>query len=137
MAEISERTGVRLSFATLIGLGAAVVGAVNYQASWEEAVKAETDAAFERADAAYLLAESATDGVEELSLIVRVSNIRRDIKDLQAELRSLKRELENHPDSDLIRDQIEDVENELEELENILRCYRTAQDADRCEEHNL
>ena len=137
MATLDEKTGVRLSIATLIAFGVTVAGAVKYQSDWEAEQELQTSFAKTTAEHALTVAEGAAKGVEDLSLVVRVSNIRRDIKDLQAELRALRRELEEHPDSILIKDQIDDVERELTELENILRCYRTVDDTDRCEEFNL
>lgn len=122
LPEISEKTHIRMSMVTTIAVAISLVGGVNYVNHIED-----------RAHAALTVAEATSEEVEKLTLTVRISDVKRNLKDLQSELRSLKRAQADDPDSTLIRDQIAQVEDEIEQLASDLRCLRNSPEPERCD----
>lgn len=128
---LSEQTHIRMTIAGLIGLGVTAFGAAAFVMEQDGITKEAT----RTAEMALEQAQDATHEVQELSLVVKIGNVQREIRDFQAELRELQREKETHPASSLIQGQILDVQHELSNLKLQLACLRqvSPEEYERCE----
>ena len=132
--QLSDKTVVNMSLSAL-GSGVVAIGlAVSAYYETKGTLTKDIQSALTTGQQALQVAHDAKEEVASLTLTVRMENLKRDIKELEKELRALQRELAENPGSRLISDQIDQVERELQAQLRVLQCYRNSVVPERCGE---
>lgn len=129
----AERLGLNLTKDSVVGISlgtlVSIILVTAYAVNHTNGVETRITDAFDKISVVADNANKNATAIHELERAVQIQAVRGEISDLEAEERTLKRELRQDPDNDLILDQIYSVEAKIEDLKEVLRCYRERPDA--------